>query len=141
MLKRKAQGCLFSLIGVFLLSGCATPNLTGPKKTYKEDASQLTEGEAQVVIFRDKKSSKKLATPVIRIDDFVVGGLQPGQYVTAKICQGANQIEFTQSSGDSAPYIVNVRAEEGEILYLRMWELDEQRFDTEVLNYDVAKKH
>lgn len=124
-----------------VLVGCATSNLSGPKKTYTEDVSQLLEGEAQVVIFRDEDTYEKLGTPMIRIDDVMVGALQPGQYSTARVCHGQNQLKISPTVLGAKPFLANLRAEAGEVVYVRIWEADEERFEFEVVNNEEAEDY
>jgi outer membrane protein OmpA-like peptidoglycan-associated protein len=142
MCKKKVKNLLFLITASSLLFGCSTSNLSGPQKSYnEEEIPQFLDGEAQLVIFRDDDSNEDLASPIIRIDDFVVGALQPGQYTTSKICQGNNQVRLSQREGGSSPKTVNVRAENGETVYVLVSDLDETLLDVTVLSYEEAEDY
>lgn len=138
MSKKIYKNVALCVVGSLFLYGCATPNLSGPQNTFNEDVSQLLEGEARVVIFRDEDTYEKVGTPMVRIDDMMVGALHPGQYSTARICQGSNQLKITPAIPGTNPFLANLRAKAGEVVYVRMWEADEERLEFEVLTAEEA---
>lgn len=122
-----------------LLAGCATPDLTGPKAPYKaENQEQIAPEEARLVLYRSKKENKT-GSPIVRIDDHVVGALNPGQYLVSNICQGSNQIQISRNESDRTPLALNLAAKPGETLYLRVWELTDNHFDAERVATSTAK--
>lgn len=142
MRKGKVKSLLFLLTASSLLFGCSTSSLSGPQKSYNADEiPQLLENEAQVVIVRDEDSNEELDSPTIRIDDYVVGGLQPGQYATAKICRGNNQLTLAQLEGGANPLTVNLQAEAGETVYVLVSDLDENLLDVTVLSYEEIEDY
>src|SRR5699024_10633595 len=114
---------VFTAASFLAITGCATPELTGPKHPYKaEQQSAIPPNEARLVLYRSNKENKS-GSPIIRIDEHVVGALNPGQYLVSNICQGANQLVVSHREGDSQPLTLNLAAKPGETLYLRVWEL------------------
>lgn len=125
---------------LLLLAGCATPELTGPKDPYNaEKQAQIPSGEARLVLYRSNKENKS-GSPIVRIDDHIVGALNPGQYLVSSICQGSNQLVISHREGDTQPLTLNVPAKPGETLYLRVWELTDNHFDAERVASSTAKQ-
>lgn len=139
MYKSNVKSLLLLATLTSVLFGCSTPNLSGPQKSYNADEiPQLLANEAQVVIVRDEESNEELDSPTIRIDGFVVGALQPGQYATSKICQGNNQLSLAQLEGGKNPITVNLQAESGETVYVLVSDLDENLLDVTVITQEEA---
>src|SRR5699024_12884702 len=74
-------GLTFTAASLLAIAGCATPELTGPKHPYKaEQQPAIPPNEARLVLYRSNKENKS-GSPIIRIDEHVVGALNPGQYL------------------------------------------------------------
>ncbi len=132
-------GLTFTAASLLAIAGCATPELTGPKHPYKaEQQPAIPPNEARLVLYRSNKENKS-GSPIIRIDEHVVGALNPGQYLVSNICQGANQLVVSHREGDSQPLTLNLAAKPGETLYLRVWELTDNHFDAERVASSTAK--
>lgn len=132
-------GLIFTAMSLLFIAGCATPELTGPKEPYTADKqAQIPAGEARLVLYRNKKDNKS-GSPIVRIDDRVVGALNPGQYLVSSICQGSNQLVISHREGDTTPLTLNLPAKPNETLYLRVWELTDNHFDAERVSSTTAK--
>ncbi len=118
-------------LSLFTLVGCATPELTGPKTHYKEkQKKQIPPNEALLVLYRDKKGKAK-GSPVVRVDDHVIGALNPGQHLTANTCQGENQLILSQQGKPTEPYSTSFTAKPGDTLYFRIQESADASFYVE----------
>lgn len=139
MISSNVKAYLFLVcFGVFA-TGCSTGLLEGPEKTYKKESVQLLEGEAQLVVFRDKETTGEGGSTILRMDDQLVGALLPGQYATTKVCEGASQLKVSARAGAEEFNTVNLLAQEGETLFFRIWEVGERRYDIEKVSDEEAK--
>lgn len=123
------------------LGACSTPFLEGPKDHFDESNLDLPDGAAAAVFVASKKAYPNTdSTPLISIDDKIVGALHPKQFAMTQLCDARGDLKVHDSEGKVKPAERTLSAGEGKLLYFEITDSASNRYRIKKLTEEDAKK-
>lgn len=131
---------LGAVVVAIVLAGCATSGgkLHGPLGAFKE-LGATQPNEAVVVFLREEGTEGRV--PLVLANDRVVGSLLAGRYAQARICAGPLMAGTADRDAVvGVPAYQALKAEAGQVVYLRVSENAQGRFELKQLDQAMARE-